>query len=124
MPQIGSIQVDVLRGRPARPVSRVEAEERLGVDGAELAQVGLRERTSTLTSVVAAADATAAATTAASHEDAVGGVVTILDADGLSHSDCLIEAAEPTILPAGTIVGHGGKTRIVRTRWTVRKRYV
>lgn len=121
--QINAITFETMRGRPVPPATAIEAFERHGVDGAELREVGLREKTVTLMTTQTALDAAAALTAVAALEALIGTIVTIQDDQGATHANVLVVNADAQVRAVLSPTSNPTHTRLIETTWTVRERY-
>jgi len=121
---IGSLTFAVMEGVLHAPAPHVEALERVGENGAELRDEGIRDTIAELVTLAGFTDQSAAAAAAAAHRALVGTLADVIDAQGATHANCLIMDARPIVRPTLLSTTGATHTRLVETRWTVRRRYV
>lgn len=124
MASIGGLTFDTLHGRPNDPLLAIEATERVGVDGSELRDIGYREREAAITTMVTCADATSADSVVAAYHLLEGTIITVVDAFGVSHANCLIVSVTPAVQAVLKPTANPTHTAMVTARWRVRKLYV
>ena len=119
---IGTYSFDVMNGRPLVAAEGLTVRERPGVDGSELRKHGSREAVVRITTSRTVANAAAANTLVENYRAEKGEIVQIVDADGITHDDCLILDVRARIAAVINPTSSVAHTRRVAASWTVRKR--
>ncbi|MCK4625735.1 MAG: hypothetical protein KAV00_10520 [Phycisphaerae bacterium] len=123
MASISDITFDTMEGRPAEAGSTPEVKERVGEDGSEARNLGQREVDSELTTTSTALDATAAQTAIEAQKDLQGEILEVIDAHGITHASVLILNVAAEMQAVLNPTSNPTHTRMITTRWTVRKRF-
>lgn len=123
-PSIGTATVDVMIGRPLKPALGHDVKgDRVAQDDLEVRQAGYRSTPVEIRTMVTAVDAAAATTAAEAHRDLKSTIVTVTDADGQTHADCLVEEAVPEIIACLKPTVNPVHTRMIMTQWRIRRLY-
>jgi len=111
-----------MNGRPLAAAEGLAIRSRRGVDGSEVRRVGQKEAPVRIATSKTVADAAAAAALAAEYRAEIGEIVDVIDADNVTHSDCLIVDVRPSISAVINPTSNTAHTRRVTAFWTIRKR--
>ena len=124
MASIGGITVTTMTGAPLAPQSRGKAlADRAGQDYLEFRDEGKRQRETSITTMTLLTGADNSVLLAlldlerSNHRAAVLTVVTITDAHGITHPNCLILDAQ--IGPGRRVMYAGEAAMLLETTWTV-----